>query len=341
MLSCAKLGEALVNGVVERLHKGGNLLRVTIRRTAVLDRAGETTGILESGRLLEWSGSDLPAEVQLRLAAEQMPGLVWVADQNLRITANWGTGLPGKAIRAGSLVGKTVADFLEAGDPHATPLAEHHDALQGDQSKCEYQRKQRTLEIHVVPLRSGTGEITGCIGMATDVTHHKETEEHIRYQATHDALTGLANYRELMDTLEREIRRADRSHHAFTVLLLDLDDLKLINDRLGHLEGNRALKRIAGVLKEQCRSTDLAARYGGDEFAVLLIESDLGMAEHVSERIEASLNRDAQTPTLSVSIGAGVFPEDGRTAQELLQAADRKLYQCKKSSRERRNVAVR
>src|SRR5206468_11549526 len=278
---------------------------------------------------------------QLQLAVEQMPGLVWVADQNLRITANWGTGLPGKAIRAGSLVGKTVGEFRSAGDPHATPLAEHYDALQGDHCECEYRRKQRTLEIRVGPLRSCTGEITGCIGVATDVTHRKETEEHIHHQATHDALTGIANYREFMDTLEREVRRADRGHHAFTVLLLDLDDLKLINDRLGHLEGNRALKRVASVLKEQCRSTDLAARYGGDEFAVVLIDSDLGMAEHVSERIEASLNRDAQTPRLSVSIGVGLFPEDGRTTQDLLQAADRKLYQCKKSSRERRNVAVR
>jgi len=341
VLSRARMGEALGTEVVERLHRSGKLLRLSVRRTAVLDRAGETSGVLEAGRLLEWSGSDIPAEVQLRLAAEQMPGLVWVADRNLRITANWGMGLPGKAIRAGSLVGKTVGEFLEAGDPHATPLAEHYEALQGDHSECEYQRKQRTLEIRVVPLRSCTGDITGCIGVAADVTHRKETEEHIRYQAAHDALTGLANYREFMDTLDREVRRADRSRHPFTVLLLDLDDLKVINDRLGHLEGNRALKRIAGVLKEQCRSTDLAARYGGDEFAVVLIDSDLGMAEHVCERIEASLNRDAQTPKLSVSIGLGLFPEDGRTAHELLQAADQKLYRCKKSSRERRNVAVR
>src|SRR5206468_6934525 len=143
MLSRAKIGEALSNGVVERLHRDGNLLRISARRTAVLDRAGETSGVLEAGRLLEWSGSDMPAEAQLQLAVEQMPGLVWVADQNLRITANWGTGLPGKAIRAGSLVGKTVGEFLEAGDPHATPLAEHYDALQGDHCECEYRRKQR------------------------------------------------------------------------------------------------------------------------------------------------------------------------------------------------------
>ncbi len=72
-----------------------------------------------------------------------------------------------------------------------------------------------------------------------------------------------------MDTLERELRRAERSNHSFTVLLLDLDGLKPINDELGHLTGNKALTRLADVMKGQCRATDLAARYGGDEFSRL------------------------------------------------------------------------
>jgi diguanylate cyclase (GGDEF)-like protein/PAS domain S-box-containing protein len=341
MLGRVISGEKPGNEVVERMNRDGRLMRMTVRRTVGVNQAGNAAAILESGRLLEWSGSDVPAEMQLRLATEQMPGLVWVADRNLRITANWGAGLPGKAIRAGALVGRTVGEFLEAKDPHATPLAEHQDALEGENCEFEYRRMQKMLEIRVAPLRSGTGAITGCIGLATDITYRKESEERIRYQATHDGLTGLANYREFLDTLEREIRRADRSRHPFTVLMLDLNDLKIINDRLGHLEGNRALKRVAAALKEQCRSTDLAGRYGGDEFAVVLIDSDQGMAEHVSERIEASLNKDGQQPKLGVSIGVGVFPDDGRTAQELLQAADQRLYQCKKTSRERRNVAVR
>ena len=341
MLARVRSGENPENEVAERLHRNGSLLRVTVRRTAVLDRTGRIGGVLEAGRLLEWSGSDVPAEVQLQLAAEQMPGLVWVADRNLRITANWGAGVPGLSVRPGALVGKTVGQFLQAFDPHGSPLAEHYGALRGETCQFECCRKERTLEIRVAPLRSGTGEIRGCIGVATDVSHRKEAEDYVRYQATHDALTGLANYREFMDRLDREVRRADRSRHPFTVLMLDLDDLKVINDRLGHLEGNRALKRVASVLKEQCRSTDLAARYGGDEFAVVLIDSDLGMAKHVSERIEASLNKDGQEPKLSVSMGVGIFPEDGRTTQDLLQAADRKLYQNKRTSREKRSVAVR
>jgi len=132
-----------------------------------------------------------------------------------------------------------------------------------------------------------------------------------------------------MDRLEREVCRAERNHRAFTLLLLDLDGLKRINDLRGHLAGNRALKRLAAVMNEHCRSTDLAVRCGGDEFAVVLIDSDKGMAEQVAQRIETGLRTDNEEPALSVSIGIGIYPDDGRTAAELIEAADRQLYKYK------------
>jgi diguanylate cyclase (GGDEF)-like protein len=119
-----------------------------------------------------------------------------------------------------------------------------------------------------------------------DVTDRNKGEEQAHYQARHDALTGLANYREFMDRLEQEVRRADRSQHPFAVLLPDVDGLKGINDLHGHLAGNRALQRLAAVMNEHCRSTDLAVGYGGDEFAVMLMDADKGMAEQVAQRIE-------------------------------------------------------
>src|SRR5258708_31071184 len=103
------------------------------------------------------------------------------------------------------------------------------------------------------------------IGMAD----RRKNEEQAMYQARHDGLTGLANYREFMDRLEREVHRAERSNHSFTLLLLDLNGLKRINDLQGHLAGNRALKRLAALMNEHCPSTDLALRYGGDEVAVV------------------------------------------------------------------------
>ena len=143
-----------------------------------------------------------------------------------------------------------------------------------------------------------------------------------------------------MDALDRELRRSERSNRSFAVLLLDLDALKRINDRLGHLAGNRALKRLADVMKEQCRSTDLAARYGGDEFAVLLIDADPGMARQIASRVQTTLQSSREEPPLTVSIGIGVYPDDGRTVQDLLEAADRQLYQRKRASRAR-GVSVR
>src|SRR5258708_18223549 len=143
-----------------------------------------------------------------------------------------------------------------------------------------------------------------------DITARKKNEEQAHYQARHDALTGLANYREFMDRLEQEVRRAERSHHPFTVLLLDLDGLKRINDLHGHLAGNRALQRLAAVMNEHCRSTDLAVRYGGDEFALIIIDSDKGMAEQVANRIENGFGTGHVTPALSRRIGIGVYPSD-------------------------------
>src|SRR5271167_843417 len=339
VLEAAREGKMIDCETIERLHKMGSKLSVGVRRQAMRDGPGIITGILEIGRATRQKTQDTPSETQLRLLVEQMPVLLWTTDQSLRITSNGGSGLQHSDVHAGDLVGRTVAEYLKCNDANTGPIAHHFAALRGDSTHFEYKRQDRILEIHLEPLRAPSGETIGCIGVGLDITVRKRSEEMVRYQATHDALTGLANSREFMDTLERELRRADRSQHSFTVLLLDLDDLKRINDRLGNLAGNRALKRLAKVTKEQCRGTDLAARYGGDEFAVLLIESDQGMAQQVAHRIEARVRDEQEEPRITVSIGVAIYPADGRTAHELLEAADRQLYRRKKLL-QRRKVAA-
>src|SRR5580698_7129155 len=339
VLKAARDGKMGDCDTVERQHKMGSRLSVGVRRRAVVDERGVVTGILEIGRASGQKTQDTPSETQLRLLVEQMPVLLWTTDQSLRITSNWGSGLQHSDLHPGDLVGRTVSEYLKCDGTNAAPMAHHFAALQGQSAHFEYKRQDRILEIHLEPLRAPSGETIGCIGVGLDITVRKRSEELVRYQATHDALTGLANYREFMDTLERELRRAERGRHSFTVLLLDLDDLKRINDRLGHLAGNGALKRLAGVIKEQCRATDLAARYGGDEFAVVLIESDLCMAQQVAERIEVRVREDTEEPPISVSSGMAIYPADGRTAQDLLEAADRQLYRQKRLLQSR-NAAV-
>jgi len=319
----------------ERLHKDGSRIFLRVNRVLIRDEQGEVTGILERGRALNSYGGDRPEEGPLRTIIEQLPGLLWTTDQNLRITSNWGKGLTSLNILPGAFVGRNLCELLECAAPQKTPIREHHEALRGVSSQFEYKWKCRSLEIRLAPLRAASGEINGCLGIAMDITDRRKNEERAVYQARHDALTGLANYREFMDRLEREVHRAERSHHSFTLLLLDLDGLKRINDLQGHLAGNRALKRLAAVMNEHCRSTDLAVRYGGDEFAVVLIDSDKGMAEQVAERIETGLRSDSNEPPLSVSIGIGIYPYDGRTVAELIEAADRQLYKCKKAENRR------
>lgn len=330
LLSKTRQGELMHWDSTERLTKSGMRVRIMAKRSAIRDEEGKMIGVLEKAEALEWAGSDVPADAQLRLVAEQMPALLWTTDRELQITSNWGAGQPWSRIRPGALTGHSICEFLDCADRHAPPVTQHYEALQGVPSHFEYEKKDRSYEVRLSPLRSASAEIIGCIGLRLDITDRKRSEDELRYQATHDALTGLANYREFMDMLEHEVRRTERNLRQFTVLLLDVNDLKAINDRHGHLEGNRALRRLATVLKEQSRGTDIAARYGGDEFGLVLIDSDLGMAQQVVRRIESRLQNDPEEPALSVSIGIGLYPKDGRNAKELLSVADRQMYQRKR-----------
>ena len=332
LLRAAISGNFPHHEISPRLGKDGSQILVRLTHTPVRDDHGHIIAIVENGASVTSNAIETADETHLKLLIDQMPMVVWTTDKDLRITSCLGARLRGVKIRNEELLGKSVYEYLKCQDPHTTPVVQHYEALRGASSQFEYKRNNRTFELHLEPLRSASGEIIGCIGAGLDITERKKNEERVHYQATHDALTGLANYREFLDSLEREIRRGERSNRSFAVLLLDLDELKLVNDRFGHLAGNRALKRLSEVMKEQCRSTDLAARYGGDEFAVLLVDGDPGMARQIACRIEHALGARREEPRLSVSIGISIFPDDGRSVQDLLEAADRELYQRKRGT---------
>jgi len=163
--------------------------------------------------------------------------------------------------------------------------------------------------------------------------------EQVRHLAVSDPLTGLANYRRLLDVLENETERTNRSGRPFSVLLLDLDDLKKINDNYGHLVGSRAICRLGDVLGVHCRAIDTAARYGGDEFALVLPEAQEDEARRVASRIREVLASDDEQPPLSASIGVSVYRGDGERIEKLLSEADRDLY-SEKARRGRRAAAA-
>ena len=204
---------------------------------------------------------------------------------------------------------------------------------QVDLIEVEWRRKDGTpMKVRLSGRQVGIedGAPDGCEIIAEDVTAQRASEDHLRHLAETDALTGLANYRRLSETLESEIKRSDRTARAFAVLVFDLNGMKRINDSHGHLAGNRALCRLADIFRFSCRSIDTAARYGGDEFAIILPETGAKEAGAVGRRICERLSSDCEEPKLSVSVGIAVYPEDGITIEALFHAADRALYKMKR-----------
>jgi diguanylate cyclase (GGDEF)-like protein/PAS domain S-box-containing protein len=171
-----------------------------------------------------------------------------------------------------------------------------------------------------------------------DVTKQRELEDHLRRLAASDPLTGLANYRHLIDALDMEIRRSNRTGREFALLLFDMDGLKQLNDSYGHMTGSQALCRTADALTLFCRDIDTAARFGGDEFALLLPETGLEAAHSVARRIGSSIAEDGNGPPISVSVGVGVYPRDGGNVESLVSAADAAMYVMKRQQKQSASV---
>jgi diguanylate cyclase (GGDEF)-like protein len=163
----------------------------------------------------------------------------------------------------------------------------------------------------------------------------------LQEEARTDPKTGLANMKHFSEACAMEIDRASRFRRPLSVLMADLDHLREINNGRGHLAGDQVIRRVAEAIRRAVREYDLAARFGGDEFAVLMPESALADAVVVAERIRREVESlsdtgDAgQSAPVTVSVGVAHFPRDGKTAGDLLQAADRAVYQAKAFGRNR------
>jgi diguanylate cyclase (GGDEF)-like protein len=161
-----------------------------------------------------------------------------------------------------------------------------------------------------------------------------------------DYLTGLPNFRSLSERFESEIKRATRYGRLLSLIMFDVDGFKEINDRFGHLGGNAALKHVAGVLRNFVRETDVAGRYGGDEFMILLPETPKHLAEGLAAQIQAligstpfRLENDRLLP-LTISLGMASFPRDARTAESLMAEADSAMYGAKRAGRNQVCVSI-
>ena len=165
--------------------------------------------------------------------------------------------------------------------------------------------------------------------------------EVLRHQSVRDPLTGLFNRRYLEESLEREIHRANRTHRQISFVMLDLDHFKRFNDTFGHQAGDMLLREVAGVIKSGIRAGDLACRYGGEEFALIISEADSAGAAKCVENLREAIKHLSLTyrgqvlGSVTLSAGIAAFPINGENPADLIQAADAALYQAKKEGRNR------
>jgi diguanylate cyclase (GGDEF)-like protein len=193
-----------------------------------------------------------------------------------------------------------------------------------------------------VPLVQMLVNLTGLyllayIGVTIGREQRRARDAAIR-MSTVDALTGLYNRTFFFSALEREIARGDRSGRAFCLIMLDLDDLKSVNDRFGHLAGDQVLRSVSDTIRGGVRKIDVAARYGGDEFVALLPETDPTGGWVLAEKIRLTVAEQGMPgidPAPTVSVGVVSYPADGRSADALLVSADRAMYASKRGGKNR------
>lgn len=184
--------------------------------------------------------------------------------------------------------------------------------------------------------------------LRAEIARHAQTEQQLLdsnkellQMATTDQLTGLSNRRAILQRAQAEIRRANRYHKDLAVLMLDIDHFKQVNDQYGHATGDKVLIEFAGLCLQSIRETDLAGRYGGEEFFILLPEIDLKTAILSADRIRIAVAQrpfslsDGNSLTVTCSIGIAMYQPEQDDLDKLLLRADQALYQAKRQGRNR------
>jgi len=189
------------------------------------------------------------------------------------------------------------------------------------------------------------GEEVGSIGFFHDLTETKQLEIKLKQLSVTDNLTGLHNQRHLMSVLETEIERGRRHHRPLTLICIDLDNFKQVNDVLGHIAGDNALRLASQTIQGELRKVDMAFRYGGDEFMVLLLDTPREEAQVIGLRLKASFDKrwaeewmsKPGCPVVSMSVGIAEFDQH-ESMEELMHRADVLMYESKERNRPTRRV---
>jgi diguanylate cyclase (GGDEF)-like protein/PAS domain S-box-containing protein len=253
-------------------------------------------------------------------------------------------------IEANQAIGKAVEEVLS---PWQGQLKALHEKAEGDGEICIIQDKTRHFfDIQMSPLKDRRSKLNGHIIVLHDITKRvlaeiraqealediRNLQEQLYKHSIHDALTGLYNRRYLDEIIPRELANATRSKSPISLVMMDIDHFKKINDTYGHATGDQVLQNISVILKEQTRIGDMLFRYGGEEFLALLINTGASAAYEYAERWRQALenyclNNKGADIRITMSMGVAEFNRDGNTIEAVMQAADAALYQAKDHGR--------
>ncbi|WP_053997928.1 putative bifunctional diguanylate cyclase/phosphodiesterase [Ahrensia marina] len=343
-------GDSLINMEEELIDTNGVSKWIQISKVAMKDENGKIIGLIGmAGDITERKNNEriLDAERQLfRALIDQVPDYLFVKDtESAFVVANRALAAD-LGLEPAELIGKTDFAF------HREKIASK---FYGDEQEIvhtgkalfdleemviDYSGAEKWFSASKAPLLDDDNQIIGIVGVCRDITQHKKNAERIHFMAMHDALTHLPNRTLLVERLEQGIAQAEQSQGRLTVLFIDLDNFKNVNDSLGHNAGDILIKAVADRLTSSVRSSDTVARLGGDEFVILLADedklaSDVGM---IIERVRAAIAKpfiiEGQQFSVTCSIGGAAFPKDGTDSTTLLMNADIAMYQAKGSGRD-------
>jgi diguanylate cyclase (GGDEF)-like protein/PAS domain S-box-containing protein len=330
--------------VVPVKDEGGNITHYLAIQTDISARKQTEIRLAES-------------EIRLRTLVQTIPDLIWLKDMqgvyllcNTRFEAFFGA-------KEADIVGKSDYDFVDKEIADTFRLNDQAAISKGGSNTNEEwvsfanDGHRELLETTKTPLKNADNEVVGVLGIGHDITERNAAGIEIAHLAFFDSLTDLPNRRLMLDRLGQALVSATRRGRHGALMLIDLDNFKLLNDTLGHATGDQLLQEVAVRLRTGMREGDTVARMGGDEFVVLLEDLDANdlaaiQAEHVASKILLSLaepfvlnfsegakGSSKRTHQCTSSIGIALFRDHSVTAQELMKRADTAMYQAKAAGR--------
>jgi diguanylate cyclase (GGDEF)-like protein/PAS domain S-box-containing protein len=286
------------------------------------------------------------SESKYRTLVENIPQKVFFKDRNCIYVSCNGDYARDLSLNHDEIAGKTDYDFYprELADKYRADDKRVMQSGETEDIEEEYVHDGRQSFIHTIktPVKDEEGSVVGVLGVFWDVTERKQAEEErtrlqaeLEVRVITDGLTGLYNHAHFYQRLAEETERSGRYNGGFAVAMMDVDNFKRFNDSRGHQEGDKMLRLVADSIRSGLRGSDLAFRYGGDEFAAILLHADAARARAVMERIKKRLAKglaqmnDGAASCLSLSAGIACFRDDGSTPDALVRIADTALYAAK------------